>query len=122
MKKIAILLLVCALASPAAFARTRTRKKPAKRMTPVVGGATLDQLNAMAARLASTEMKVDLSPLSAGDQKALAKLIEASRILNDIFLTQMWSGNHAEYDMLKLDHSELGKARLKYFWINKSPW
>src|ERR1051326_3804412 len=122
MRRIAILLLVCTLLSPAAFARTKSRKKAAKRMTPVAGGATLEQLNAMTARLAPTELKVDVSSLSSGEQKALAKLIEASRIVNDIFLTQMWSGNDAEYDMLKLDHSELGKARLKYFWMNKSPW
>ena len=122
MRRIAILLLAFTLVSPAAFARAKSRKKPAKRMAPVAGGATLAELNTMTARLAPTELKVDVSSLSSGDQRALAKLIEASRMVNDILLTQMWSGNHAEYDMLKLDHSELGKARLKYFWINKSPW
>lgn len=120
MKRAAIFLIICTLIAPAGFAKIR--KKPTKRMTPVAGGATLEQLDAMMARLAPTELKVDVTALSAGDQKALAKVIEASRIINDIFLTQMWSGNHAEYDALKLDQSELGKARLRYFWINKSPW
>ena len=43
-------------------------------------------------------------------------------MLNDIFLTQMWSGNHALYAKLRQDTTPLGKARLDYFWLNKSPW
>ena len=80
------------------------------------------QLNKMAARFAPTELRADVSALSAGDRKALAKLIEASRLLNDIFLDQVWSGNRALYARLKQDTSPSGKARLHYFWINKGPW
>ncbi len=43
-------------------------------------------------------------------------------MLNDIFLTQMWSGNQALYAKLRRDTSPLGKARLHYFWLNKVPW
>ena|SRR5437879_5168962 len=75
------------------------------------------ELNKMASRLAPAELRVDISQLSAGDRKALAKLIEASRIVNDIFLEQLWSGNRALYSKLKQDHSALGRARLRYFWI-----
>src|SRR5438552_5655330 len=80
------------------------------------------QLNKMAARFAPTDIRVDVSALSPGDRKALVKLIEASRILNDIFLDQLWSGSRALYAKLKQDTSPLGKARLHYFLINKSPW
>ena len=80
------------------------------------------QLKKMAARFAPIPLEVDTRGLSAGDQKALVKLIQASRLINDTFLTQLWSGNHAELAKLEKDKSELGRARLHYFWINKSPW
>src|SRR5580700_8731385 len=82
----------------------------------------LAQLQKMAARFQPTELRVDVSKLSPGDRQALGKLIEAARVLNDIFLTQMWSGNHALYAKLRQDTTPLGKARLDYFWLNKSPW
>lgn len=81
-----------------------------------------DELNQMAARFAPAPLEVDLSSLSAGDKKALAKLIEAGRIVNHLFMQQFWSGDLALYDKLQLDKSALGKARLHYFWINKGPW
>jgi len=82
----------------------------------------LPHLNQMIARFAPTDVRVDLSKLSPGDRQALAKLIEASGLLNDIFLNQMWSGNQALRTKLEGDRSPLGKARLHYFWINKAPW
>ncbi len=82
----------------------------------------LAQLQKMIARFQPTELRVDVSKLSPGDRQALAKLIEAARVLNDIFLTQMWSGNQALYAKLRRDTTPLGKARLDYFWLNKSPW
>ena len=80
------------------------------------------ELKAMAARFAPTELKVDTSRLSAGDQKALAKLVQASRLFNNIFMTQYWSGDHALWKKLQADHSELGRERASYFWLNKGPW
>src|SRR5713101_7388297 len=82
----------------------------------------LTQLQNMTARFAPTELHADASKLSPGDRRALVKLIEASRVLNDIFLNQLWSGNQAMYAKLKRDSTPLGKARLHYFWINKGPW
>jgi hypothetical protein len=82
----------------------------------------LAQLQKMIARFKPTDLRVDESKLSPGDRQALPKLIEAARVLNDIFLTQMWSGNHALHAKLRSDPSVLGKARLDYFWLNKSPW
>lgn len=82
----------------------------------------LPQLQKMAARFAPTPIRVDTSKLSSGDQKALVKLIAASRILNDIYMKQLWSGNPALYTQLQRDTTQFGKARLHYFWINKGPW
>jgi hypothetical protein len=83
---------------------------------------SLAQLEKMASRFAPTPLRVDTSKLSAGDQQALAKLIEAARLLNDLFMRQMWSGNVALYSRLQKDTTPLGKARLHYFWLNKGPW
>ena len=82
----------------------------------------LPELKRMIARFARTELRVDTSALSAGDQKALVKLIEASWIVDDIFLTQLWSGSHGLLRELEKDQTPLGKARLHYFLINKGPW
>jgi hypothetical protein len=82
----------------------------------------LDQLKQMAARFAPTPLQVDTTALSPGDQKALVKLIQASRILNHIFMEQLWAGNRGLYQKLQQDQTPLGRARLHYFWINKSPW
>jgi hypothetical protein len=85
-------------------------------------GASLEELNRMIARFAPTELRVDTSALSAGGRKALVHLIAAARVIDDIFLTQLWSGNHTLLAGLEKDKSPLGKARLHYFRINKGPW
>jgi hypothetical protein len=82
----------------------------------------LEQLETMTARFAPTQIRVDTSKLSSGDQRALVKLIEASRILNQVFLRQVWSGNLELYARQGKDTTALGKARLDYFWLNKGPW
>jgi hypothetical protein len=79
-------------------------------------------LNEMAARFAPTDLQVSVSGLSAGDRAALAKLVMAGRVIDDIFFQQYWNGNEALYEKLRKDTTPLGKARLNYFWINKGPW
>jgi hypothetical protein len=82
----------------------------------------LAELEKMQARYAPTELKVDTTHLSAGDKKALVKLIEAARVLDPLFMQQLWDGNLDLYSRLKKDATPLGRARLKYFWQNKGPW
>lgn len=82
----------------------------------------LAELNRMIARFAPAELHVDTTKLAAGDQQALAKLLEAAKVLDDVFMTQIWSGNAALHDQLRKDASPLGKARLHYFEMNKGPW
>ena len=80
------------------------------------------QLAKMASRFATSPMRVDVSALSSGDRQALVKLLEAARVLDDIFLKQLWSGNLALYHRLERDKTPAGRARFHYFWINKGPW
>jgi hypothetical protein len=82
----------------------------------------LNQLNQMSARFAPVKVKYDSSKLSSGDKKALAKLIEAAKVLNHLFMDQLWSGNRELYGQLQKDTTPLGKARLHYVWLNKGPW
>ncbi len=62
------------------------------------GAPDLAQLQKMSARFAPTPIRVDVSKLSAGDRNALVKLIEASRILNEVFMHQYWSGDVALHE------------------------
>ena len=81
--------------------------------------ADLEKLNA---RFSPVALHADFTPLSPLDRQALVKLVEAADVVNDIFLTQLWSGNQALFHKLKLDRSPLGRARLRSFWLNKGPW
>jgi hypothetical protein len=82
----------------------------------------LNQLKEMSARFAPVTLKYDASKLSPGDRKALAKLVDAARVLNTLFMDQLWSGNRELYARLQKDTTPLGKQRLHYFWLNKGPW
>ncbi|HEV2992396.1 MAG TPA: hypothetical protein VG759_28445 [Candidatus Angelobacter sp.] len=82
----------------------------------------LAELKKMSARFASTPLQVDTAKLSAGDRKALVKLVQAAGIVNHIFMNQLWSGDVALYQKLQQDKSPLGRERLHYFWVNKGPW
>ena len=82
----------------------------------------LAELKKMSVRFAPTPLLVNTSGLSAGDKKALVKLVQAVRIVNRIFMNQLWSGDAALYQKLQQDRSLLGRERLHYFWINKGPW
>jgi hypothetical protein len=83
---------------------------------------TLTELQQMTARFAPVTLTYDQSHLSEGDRKALGKLIEAARIMNFVFMDQLWKGDRALFSQLQKDTSPEGKARLHYFWLNKGPW
>ena len=96
------------------------QEKTAAQTAPAV--PDLAELKTMTARFAPTPLRVDLSGLSAGDRKAVEKLVEAAKIVNTIFMEQFWSGDLETYHKLQGEKTSLGKARLDYFWINKGPW
>ena len=75
----------------------------------------------MTARFAPTEIGADLSKLSVADRRVVAKLVEAAKIVDALFLRQVWSGNEAMLVDLARDDSPAGRARLHYFLINKGP-
>jgi Peptidase family M49 len=73
-------------------------------------------------RFAPTVLTADTSGLSAGDRKALQKIIAAAKLLDPLFLRQVWSGNDELYKKLAADKSVAGRQRLNYFLINDGPW
>src|SRR5882672_4959050 len=81
-----------------------------------------DELQRMAAQFAPTEIIADLSKLSPNDRRVVAKLVEASKIIDALFLRQVWSGNDAMLLDLVRNETPEGRARLHYFLINKGPW
>ena len=76
----------------------------------------------MTARFAPAKIGADTARLDEGDRKALAKLLEAAHVVDELYLEQAWSGNFGLRAELRQDKSELGKARLRYFELNKGPW
>jgi hypothetical protein len=90
--------------------------------TVTAAPANVDELHKMTKRFAPVALKADASKLSAGDRKAIAKLIEAAKIIDVLQLRQRWAGNEALWAALQKDKTPLGKARLDYFWLNKGPW
>ena len=80
------------------------------------------QLKKMAARLAPVTLKYDLSGLSDGDRQALPKLLDAARVMDSIFMDQLWSGNRALLENLRQDSAPLGQERLRCFLLNRGPW
>jgi hypothetical protein len=94
------------------FSNDKTRRKPAA-----------DQdLAKKIARFSPTVLTADLSQLSPGDRQALNKIIAAAKLLDPLFLRQVWSGNDALKQKLEADKSALGRQRLNYFLINDGPW
>ncbi|HEV7683535.1 MAG TPA: hypothetical protein VGO68_15515 [Pyrinomonadaceae bacterium] len=73
-------------------------------------------------RFAPTILTANTATLSPGDRKALAKIIEAARLLDPLFLRQVWSGNVEMQKKLEADKSAAGRQRLNYFLINDGPW
>jgi hypothetical protein len=79
-------------------------------------------LQRMIQRFAPVDIGADVSGLPPSEREALRKLVEASRIIDALFLRQVWAGNEALLLRLLDDRSALGEARLRYFLINKGPW
>jgi hypothetical protein len=106
---------------------------PAAIVTAALGAAPVQQssvsraLGSSIARFAPADIGADLVALPAGERNALAKLVEAARLMDALFLRQVWSGNDALLQQLSRDAvdpaaSPRAAQQLHYFLINKGPW
>jgi Peptidase family M49 len=80
------------------------------------------ELGKKIARFAPTVLTASTSGLSPNDRQALEKIIQAAKLLDSLFLRQVWSGNEALEKKLKSDQTAAGRERLHYFYINDGPW
>src|SRR5436190_6565642 len=91
---------------------------------------TLAELQKMTARFAPAEIGADLASLPKTERDALARLVDAARIMDALFLRQVWAGNAAMLHELAQRAampvgpraSRTAAARLHCFLINKGPW
>jgi len=74
------------------------------------------------ARFAPVELRVDLSRLPASERTALARIVEAARVMDGLFLRQVWGGNVPLLVELAKDGTPLGRARLQTVLRYKGPW
>jgi hypothetical protein len=105
---LAVLLASSTLAAPAT---------PAAPKTPGV-----EELRRLEAQYAPVDLAVDVSSLPEGDRIALARLVEASHVVDALYLRQVWAGAEAMLLSLLDDPSPLGRARVGFFLRNKGPW
>ena len=103
-------------------------------LTPVAQDGTqmptLAELQKLTARYAPADIGADIATLPKNERDALNRLVEAARIMDALFLGQVWAGNNAM--LQELAHqaarpvgpraSRTAAARLHYFLINKGPW
>jgi hypothetical protein len=73
-------------------------------------------------RFHPVDITADLSRLPESERAALVPLIEAARLMDALFLRQVWVGNEALLQTLARDGSDRGRERLHAFLLNKGPW
>jgi hypothetical protein len=95
------------------------------------------ELATMAARFAPADIGADIASLPERERRVLAKLVDAARLMDSLFMRQVWAGNEAMLEDLARkavvgsrapgmagDKAGINAAstRLHYFLINKGPW
>ena len=110
MRQLFSALLILAFSSTPMF----SQKKPTNAGDP--------ELAKKIARFAPTVLTANTAKLSPKDKLALKKIIEAAKLLDPLFLRQVWSGNADLEKKLMADKSAAGRQRLHYFYINDGPW
>ena len=68
------------------------------------------------------DIAADVSGLPANEREALALVVEAARVMDGLFLEQVWAGNPSLLLDLQGDTTARGVANLSFFLINKGPW
>ena len=76
----------------------------------------------MSPLFAKVEIGASLDTLPDNEYRALAAIIAAARVMDAIFLEQVWAGNSALLLELANDTTARGQARLNFFLVNKGPW
>jgi hypothetical protein len=113
---LAVLASACSGGAPVVEAPSTT--------APATTGAASSELRTKTARFAPAEINANTSALPENERRALAKLVDAARLMDSLFLRQVWAGNDALLQQLSRQALAGGAAAdpLHYFLINKGPW
>lgn len=79
-------------------------------------------LTRAAARFAPTALQADLTDLPESERAALARVLQAARLMDAIYLRQVSPENPQLLVDLARDGSALGRARLQALLLNGGPW
>jgi hypothetical protein len=91
------------------------------------------EVAAMTSRFVPADIRADVASLPESERRALAKLVEAAKLMDGLFLRQVWAGNDSMLQALSHEAvsgartasgpgADSTHARLHYFLINKGPW
>ena len=80
------------------------------------------QDTAMTPLFAPVEIGADLSALPNSERQALAHIVDAARVMDGIFLEQVWAGNPSMLLSLLNSDATARQATLDFFLLNKGPW
>ena len=101
----------------ASLAAQTARKGGELKIAPIV-----PDIEERLARFSPTPLEPDLSALSPKERQVLDKLVEAAKLMNEIFLRQAWAGNAAmRQEIADWKTGELGAAR-QFFDLNAGPF
>ncbi len=110
-KKISVLLVVVALFLGYGCSKKETKLK-----------GNVKEMKGKVAQFQPVQVKYDDSLLDANQKIVVKKLFEASKLIDDIFLRQVYSQNVKIEKELKSEKSELGKLTYDYFKIMFGPF
>ena len=71
---------------------------------------------------APVDIGVAITALPPSERAALARIIDAARVMDAVFLEQVWAGNPSLLLALQGDRSPSRRAQLAFFLVNKGPW
>jgi hypothetical protein len=84
--------------------------------------AATSPLDLKIAQFAPVDIGANVAALPANEQQAVSHMVKAARIMDGLFLQQVWAGNPSLLVQLGADRTPQGQAELHYFLINKGPW
>ena len=77
---------------------------------------------AMTPLFAPVDIGADISSLPPPERAALARIIDAARVMDALFLEQVWAGNPSLLLALQGERDARNRARRAFFLVNKGPW
>ena len=114
------LLLICGISSLATTIRHTGADTGTERSERFVSGAQVGTI--MSPLFSRVQIGTSLETLPDNERRALAAIIAAAKMMDAIFLEQVWAGNPAVLLELASDTTARGQTRLDFFLINKGPW